>query len=67
MHIFTEAARGKHAINPAKKKKVTERKRKQRMRGLEYRKKIKTASDNDYHWKNISQAWKIKDCEYTKA
>lgn len=37
------------------------------MRGLEYRKKIKTASDNDYHWKNISQAWKIKDCEYTKA
>lgn len=57
MHIFTEAARRKHAINSAKKKMVTERKGKQSMKGL----------DNDYHWKNINQAWEIKDCEYTKA
>lgn len=36
------------------------------MKGLEYRKKIKTDTDNDYHWKNISQAWEIKDCEHEK-
>lgn len=27
------------------------------MKGLEYRKKTSTASDNDYHWKSISQGW----------
>lgn len=35
------------------------------MKGLEYRKKIYTATDNDYHWKSISQGWEIKGCDYT--